>query len=333
MKLMNKTTKIILINIVAIVVILLLLWNPIRHIVKNHPYEYIYFNELAGGIDTAYGNYEMDYYYHSTREASEWVIANAEKSGLETGNKIRVATWHLASVQYFFRKDTADFQVTFSRWYERGNNDWDYAIFTITGIMPEQIKSEHFPPKNTVHTINVDNKPVCIILKRDDKSDLLGFQYKSKNMADSTHYFLSKALEYDPYNESAMMNLIEFYFQTRKVDSAKNWIDKALIFLPKHESANYFLAHYYLVKKEYDQAIQICNKIINDNFKFRGAYHLACNAYLQKNNVKGAEKMLVRMIDANILDEQAIEQLLQIYKAEGLNEAMAYKKFYRVMSK
>ena len=87
-------------------------------------------------MNKAYGNYEMDYYYHSTREASEWVLANAKKSGMETGKKIKVATWHTASVNYLFRKDTADFQVVFSRWYERGNNDWDYAIFTITGIMP-----------------------------------------------------------------------------------------------------------------------------------------------------------------------------------------------------
>ena len=332
-KCMNKKTKIILTNVTAIAVILLLLWHPIRHIVKNHPYEYVYFNELAGGIDKSYGNYEMDYYYHSTREASEWVIANAEKSGLETTDKIKVATWHPASVQYFFRKDTADFQVVFARWYERGNSDWDYAIFTITGIMPEQIKSEHFPPQNTVHTISVDNKPICIILKRDDKSDFLGFQYKSKNMADSALYFLSKSLEHDPYNESAMMNLIEFYFQTGQIDSAKNWIDKALIFLPKHETSNYFLAHYYLVRKEYDQVLQTCNKIINDNFKFRSAYHLACNACLQKNDVKGAEKMLMRMIDSDLLDEQGQKQLLQIYKAEGLNDAMAYKKYYRVMSK
>ena len=330
---MNKITKIILVNITAIVVILLLLWHPILHIFKNHPYEYVYFNELAGGIHKAYGNYEMDYYYHSTRAASEWIIAHAEKSGMETGSKIKVASWHMPSVEYFLRKDTSNFQVVFSRWYERGNNDWDYAIFPITGIMPEQIKSEHFPPKNTIHTISVNDKPICIVLKRDDKSDLLGFQYKSKNIADSALYFLSKALEHDPYNESAMMNLIELYFQIGQIENAKIWIDKAQAFLPKHETSNYFLAHYYLAKKEHDQAIQICNKIIEDNFKFRSAYHLACNASLQKNDIKGAEKILVSMINSDILDDQGVKQLIQIYKAEGLTEAMAYKKLYRVMSK
>ena len=72
------STKGIIVNIASVVVLAVLLIGPIRHIIHNHPYEYVYFNELEGGIDKAYGNYEMDYYYHSTREASEWIIANAE---------------------------------------------------------------------------------------------------------------------------------------------------------------------------------------------------------------------------------------------------------------
>ena len=111
----SVSTKGIIVNVAAVVVLLALLIGPIRHIVANHPYEYVYFNELAGGIDKAYGNYEMDYYYHSTREASEWIIANAEPNA--DGSKIKVGTWHAASVHYFFRKDTAKFAPLFCRWY------------------------------------------------------------------------------------------------------------------------------------------------------------------------------------------------------------------------
>ena len=32
----------------------------------NHPYEYIYYNQLVGGLNGAYGNYETDYYYVSS---------------------------------------------------------------------------------------------------------------------------------------------------------------------------------------------------------------------------------------------------------------------------
>lgn len=310
-----------------------LLILPFIHIVKNHPYEYVYFNVLGGGMKNAYGNYEMDYYYHSTREATEWVLANAQKSGLETGRKIRVASWHTASVGYYLRNDTANFQNTFSRWYERSNNDWDYGIFVITGMMPEQLKSDHFPPANTVHEIKVDGEPICIILKRDDKSDLKGFQYKSKGIMDTAVYYLQEALEKDPYNEPAMMNLIEIYMQTGQPDNAKPYIDRAREFIPKYETSNFFLAHYYLAKNQDDEALKICYQIMDDNYKFRAAYHLACNIYLRRNDLRSAEKELVKLIDIDQLDDQAIRQLIEIYRAQGLNEAAGYKKLYRVIAK
>ncbi|MDL2296769.1 tetratricopeptide repeat protein [Bacteroidales bacterium OttesenSCG-928-B11] len=311
----------------------LLLIMPLTHVIKNHPYEYVYFNELSGGMDKAYGNYEMDYYYHSTREATEWVIENAEKSGLETGDKIRVASWHTASVGYFLRNDTARFQNTFSRWLERGNNDWDYAIFVITGMMPEQIKGEHFPPKNSVHEITVDGKPICFVLKREDKSDLIGNNFKKANEKDSAIYYLEKSFAYDNYNETVIQNLIELYFMSGRVDDAKKMLDHGLAYLPKSETMNYFLAHYYMNIGNLDEAINTCEKIIEYNFKFGGAYHLACNCYLRKNDLKGAEKMLLRLVDVDMLDEQGMKQLMEIYKSQGMTEPLAIKRIYTTIAK
>jgi len=326
---MNKSTKIILINVAAIAIILLLLWNPIRHIVKNHPYEYVYFNELAGGINNAYGNYETDYYYNSTREAVEWVIAHAQKTGLETGNKIRVATWHSASVQYFFRNDTADYQVVFARWYERGNSDWDYAIFTITGMMPEEVKSANFPPKNTVYQIKVDDKPICLVLKRETKDDLIGLQLKNDKEFQPAIAHLKKALEIDPFNVSIIMNIIETYFNLGKLDSAKIYTDHALEFVPKYEPANYMLAHYYQYTRESDKALKILKTIRENNVKFKAAYHFAFQIYAQQNDFKNAEKMMLNLMAIDQLDEQGFKQLISIYKAQGLDERGAYKKIYK----
>ncbi|MCL2290805.1 MAG: hypothetical protein FWC34_08935 [Bacteroidetes bacterium] len=325
----KKTTKSAIINIAVVVVILLLLWHPIRHTVKNHPYQYIYFNELAGGINKAYGNHEMDYYYHSTREASEWVIANAIKSGLETGNKIKVATWHPASVQYFFRNDTADFHVSFSRWYERGNSDWDYAIFTITGIMSEEIKNANFPPKNAIYQIKVDGKPIGLVLKRETKDDFAGFQLKNKKEFESAIYHLKKVAETDPTNVSAFINLIESYFNTGKVDSAKIYIDQLLEYVPKYEPVNYMLAHYYNATREFDKALKVLKTTRENNVNFKAAYHFAFQLYAQQNDLKNAEKMMLDLLKINQLDEQGFNQLITIYKAQGLDERAAYKKAYR----
>ena len=310
----------------------LLLMPSVLHIIRNHPYEYVYFNELAGGMDKAYGNYEMDYYYHSTREATEWIIANAEKSDLGAAGKIKVASWHSASVAYFLRNDTSRFQSTYSLWLGRSNDDWDYAIFVITGMMPEQIKSEYFPPKNTVHTIDVDGKPICLILKREDKSDFKGAEFKKAGQIDSASYYLKKALEGDPYNESVLTTLSGMYMQIGQLDSAKIYIDQVLSYLPKYGTARSLLAHYYFAKDDLDNALNVCKEMIEYNYKVGSMYHLAHDIYLRKNDIKSAERILIDMIDAGQLDDQTTEKLIYIYIVQGMNEAMVYEKIYRVMA-
>lgn len=307
---------------------LVLLINPFIHIVKNHPYEYVYFNELVGGVKKMHGNYEMDYYYHSTREASEWIKANAEKKD----GKIIVATWHPASVNYYFRKDTNRFSVGFARWYERGNVDWDYAIFVVTGISPDLQKSKFFPPKNTVHTIDVDGKPICLILKRTDKSDMIGFQWKEQREYDSAIVYLNKAISYDPVNETALFNLVEIYFNTNRLDEAKIYIDKILSIEARNEMANLYLMNYYLYKNDIAYALQLCDLLKQINFKNPQAYLVASNIYMSRNDMVGAEKELLMLIDIGRVDNQVAEQLMKIYKSQGMDDRSAAKKLYKILA-
>jgi hypothetical protein len=44
---------------------------------KLHPYEYVYFNELTGGLKGSVGKFDNDYWSASTKEAVEWVKKNA----------------------------------------------------------------------------------------------------------------------------------------------------------------------------------------------------------------------------------------------------------------
>jgi hypothetical protein len=45
-----------------------------------HPYQYIYFNQFAGGVRGAFRNYDLDYWYISAKEAMEYVDAVAPKN-------------------------------------------------------------------------------------------------------------------------------------------------------------------------------------------------------------------------------------------------------------
>ncbi len=55
----------------------LLLAPNLYQLVKLHPYQYVYYNQLAGGVQGAFRNYELDYWATSYREAAEYLNANA----------------------------------------------------------------------------------------------------------------------------------------------------------------------------------------------------------------------------------------------------------------
>lgn len=319
----------LILNISAMVVLLLLLAGPIRHIFANHPYEYVYFNELVGGTKNALGNYEMDYYYHSTREASEWVIANAEKN--PDGSKVKVATWHTASVQYFFRNDTTAFQPMFVRWYEKENSDWDYAIFTVTGMYPEYLKSKSFPPKNTVKTIDVDGVPICIILKREDKNDYLAFKQKEANNLDSAIMLYHKALEYDGDNLGALFGLGELYVRTGKPDSALIYLKRYEEIDPKADLSNLMIAYAYMSQNKRAEAINVLHRSMQVNPKYMGAYYLAIQIALQDKDIAAAKKEFFKVIDNDRVDNQITQLWVQYSAMQNIDENQAYRNLYKAM--
>jgi Flp pilus assembly protein TadD len=308
----NKYLKIA----VGILVVLLTI-NPIIHTFKNHPYQYVYFNELAGGVKKAYGNYEMDYYFHSLREATQWVKQNAVKEANNSSKKIKVGAWLTPPVSYYLRKDTAKFEVAFVRYYERGNVDWDYAIFVNTGINPAQLKNGTWPPKNTVYTVNVDGMPICAVMKRTDKSDMLGSQALDKGDLETAIPLLQKAVEILPTNESALLNLGDAFIKKQSLDTALIYINQLLKFDSELDNALNFKAYIYLAKNDVENSLKTANQIIKNNYKYYFAYWWAANALIRKNDSYGAIKMLEQLLQQNQGFKPAYQMLAQIYQQQG----------------
>lgn len=75
--------------------------------VRLHPYQYVYFNRLfAGGLRSAVGLYETDYWFTSYREGVEWVCRHYSRSTLH--EPIRVGGNMLVPFSYYFNAGTCD---------------------------------------------------------------------------------------------------------------------------------------------------------------------------------------------------------------------------------
>jgi hypothetical protein len=67
-------------NLTLRFLILVLIAAPgVYSIITLHPYQYVYFNSLVGGVRGAYGNYELDYWATSYREAAQFLNEEAPK--------------------------------------------------------------------------------------------------------------------------------------------------------------------------------------------------------------------------------------------------------------
>lgn len=108
------------------VVTLALFALPLQAMIRLHPYEYIYINELDGGVQKGFGQYELDYWGSSFKEAAERLNAyvNAE-GGVPAGRTYKVAIcgpW--ASAMTYLPKsfkavegsEPADFYLATTRW-------------------------------------------------------------------------------------------------------------------------------------------------------------------------------------------------------------------------
>ncbi len=292
---------------------------PAIFIVKNHPYEYTFFNQCVGGIKGTYGNYEMDYYYHSTREAAEWVLADIAQNGApDSTRKTRVVSWHTSSVAYYTRKDTANVSVGFARWYERGYNDWDYAIFTVTGMNPELLKNKKaFPPRNTAYQVKVDDVPICIVLKREDKSDFYGHKAMQEGNIGEAVPLLRKALEYDEYNEQALADLITIYQQTDRLDSALALARGWVAFNKGNTTALNALANIYFSKGDFSSAIVTANAIIKYNSRDISGLWIVANAQAQQGQLNDALRTLQKLLSLRGDFKPAYQLMAQIYAQSG----------------
>ncbi|MBR5983738.1 MAG: hypothetical protein IK025_08485 [Bacteroidales bacterium] len=301
-------------QIAGIAIPVLLMIMPAVHIFRSHPYSHIYYNEFTGGVQHAFGRYEIENYGVSNREASQWVIDNG-KYGL-SGNQLFVATRSELAGKYYFGKYKYEVSIVESRWAERANHLWDYAIFPVTGIEPEILTSPYFPPKNTVDTISIDNVPICLVLQRTDTCDLYGRGYLANNDVPHAIELLETAVRNDSTNESAMINLIDANLRINNKDAMKKWIDRFLAIAPRNDVGNYYNAYYHNITGNNTEAERICKEIIDYNPRFSLAYMFLSTIYIQQKQFDLAESTILATVDYDIYDEQAARQLVRVYNAQ-----------------
>ncbi|MFN7313765.1 MAG: tetratricopeptide repeat protein [Bacteroidota bacterium] len=260
--------------------------KPFYWIVKNHPNQYVYFNELVGGINGAYGNYETDYYSNSCREAAEW-LANHLPAGSKA--KIGINNEPLTASHYAHQINP-NLEFFWVREYEEYKPRWDYLILTTRTFSKNELLNGAFPPKGTIYKVMADDVPLCVVIKRENTFMPDGYEAIQRKSADTAIMHFTKACEYDPMNEESFRMLATAYMMAGRFDEAQKAAEKSIQIYPENYSSYSLLGQMWYNREKPDSALPYLDKALFYKRNVTEAYFYAGQSHMMKNNFGEAAK-------------------------------------------
>lgn len=302
----------------VIIFFTLLAIHPVRYMINNPRYYYIYYNQFVGGLKGAWSNYETDYYYVSQTEASEWLIDYLENKGI-TG-KVKVSATY--SVHWQFRNHP-EIETSYFRYDERSQSDWDYAIVANRYISPFKLRNGIWPPGNAIHIIYADSVPICAVLERKSKDSYNGYLAMSEgNNTEAVNYF-EKAIEIDNRDEMIFYNFAAVLYNLGEKQKADSLLKVGLEINPEFEPILMYLGNIARSEKRNDEAVMYYERLINTDRKYFEAY-VALSGLVGSTDIIRARKLLRTCLTINPGYKPAITALADTYRSTDPEIAAKY---------
>jgi tetratricopeptide (TPR) repeat protein len=244
--------------------IALLCLLPAKFMVANHPYQYLYYNEFAGGLQGAHGNFVTDYWMQSMKEASEWLIKYAQPT--EPGKKIIIGTTAPVHVKLYLKDYEDRFEVRYVRIYQRHENEWDYGLFYADYISPQLLKNKNaWPLDQSVYVVKTSEVPIGVVVKRPDRSDLLGNEALAANDFPKALEHFEKAVQQYPNDDMITMNMGLVYLNMGKVAEAMQYLGRSVQLNADNAQAYFYLGYCYVATGNRTNAQLYFNKAVQLN--------------------------------------------------------------------
>jgi len=324
----------------------ILLALPAIFMVKNHPYQSVYFNEIFGGIDNAFGKYETDYWMTSMKGLSDWVIENipeakqgweavqAGKSAEEIKAQIPEVIFGTncgEPVVHYLMRRIPNLKVYYVRYHDRQERPWEYGLWYSRHIDRSYIENA-WPPNDVIYAEKVGNTTIGAVTKRKSDDAYKGYlAKKEKNWTEAINRY-EKAVSLDPKNEGAWMTLSDSYRAIGENDKAQNALSKALEINPEHTTVLGMLGSLYASKGDYQNAKTTFEKAIATNYKYNFAYFILAQIEAKNNPAKALE--YIELHDKhNGAIPQALDMGIQLAKQQNKGAIASYfeaKKAYLV---
>lgn len=315
---------------------------PAKFIAAEHPYESLYYNELAGGLKGVYGKFDTDYYMLGVKEATNWLLEHEHPGkGVTIGTN---TTFPMVAAMYQHNrknlpakyqdvyeefaafehnehylatakangdfKDAFDPGVVYVHYNNRYSKDWDYYIGFSRYLDAATLKAGGWPPEETIYTVKVDGVPIAVVLKRKTKKDLAALNLmKEKRYEEAKAKFLEAVREY-PGNESAWSELCRLYEAEGKADSALYAGRQVLRKTPADVNTLQTMGTAFMKANKPDSAMALFKSV--EQYSPSVSHFLMGYGYAITGNAQAAYSELDQSIAADPNNEQAYRLAMQI---------------------
>ncbi|HWB63530.1 MAG TPA: tetratricopeptide repeat protein [Chitinophagales bacterium] len=271
--------------VAAVIVVLVLL--PARFMFANHPNEYVYFNELEGGIKGAYGYYETDYYMNSVKQCADWLKAH-ENLKRPDGKLTTIYTNAVAPTTFYFKPDSNIVSVGYASYRQRNDKDADYEIMYCRFVDRDLLLHGAFPPEQAVYTVYADGIPLSCVIKVSDKGAYVGQELMGKGDYAGAVAVLEPYVQKYPKNELALANLGLCYLNVQRFADAQRVLSQSLALDAENTNGDYWLGLAYFYQGNFSQAANILTGVVKRNPYFPPPYRVLSDCMARLGDQNGA---------------------------------------------
>lgn len=232
------------VKILAGVGSLLLAFSPLGFMVRNHPFEYTYYNKTVGGLKGAYGYYETDYYNYSVKQAYEWLLVHEADAIRRSTDSLKLASGCYNQLYYNYTQSRPSrLRLVDENFATQNRAEWDYGIFISRYLDGPAIQNGYWPAQaKVIYQVKADGVPLCVVLKNDQQQ----FGYKAYRAKISRNYgaatiYARMAVQQYPNDLEIWSDMARCYLMLNKLDSAR-WASDAALALSGDNNVSVYYA-------------------------------------------------------------------------------------------
>ncbi|MEZ5046264.1 MAG: tetratricopeptide repeat protein [Chitinophagaceae bacterium] len=294
------------------------LLEPLYFVASTFPQTITYYNATVGGVQGAYGDYEVDFYYNGLKECVDWFKKN-ELPKLEASNDtVRIVSNANHIMQEYFPKRKGNIIIEYIRYPERNQKAWDYAFFHIALIPQNELKSRNWlPPSTTLYETKVFDKTLCAILKKPSNDDIKAQNFLKNNQIDSAIVYYKKYLSKDAQNASVLSSLGNLYLQLGQQNDAASYIEKSYQLDPNNIESAHYLGMLRMQQGKLAEAQTLFTKVIQANPNAITEYYFLGMCQAQMNQLDAAISNLNTASQEPSLQQACYKLMGDIYMQKG----------------